>query len=163
MCCPGHQISRSLIFFNILNTLTSSLKHPTQSSIQSRHQTQSPRCLNQSSPSNLGTCIYGPATYELHGMYNDGIRKDNQNRNVFCFVYGRLCPTLCNPMDCSLPASSVHEIIQAGILEWVAISSSRGSSWPRYQTSISSTSCSGRQILYHWTIWEAHMGYHIHI
>ena len=34
------------------------------------------------------------------------------------------CPTLCNPMDCSLPGSSVHEILQARILEWVAISSS---------------------------------------
>ena len=32
------------------------------------------------------------------------------------------CPTLCNPMDCSLPVSSVHEILQARILEWVAIS-----------------------------------------
>ena len=91
-------------------------KHPTQSSIQSRHQTQSPRCLNQSSPSNLGTCLYGPATYELHGMYNDGIRKDNQNRNVFCFVYARLCPTLCNPVNCPRgPGSSVHGVSQARI------------------------------------------------
>ena len=37
-------------------------------------------------------------------------------------------PTLCNPMDCSLPGSSVHGILQARILEWAAISSSRGSS-----------------------------------
>ena len=41
------------------------------------------------------------------------------------------CPTLCNPMDCSPPGYSVHGICQAGILEWVAISSSRGSSRPR--------------------------------
>ena len=41
------------------------------------------------------------------------------------------CPTLCNPMDCSLPGSSVHGILQARILEWVAISFSRGSSRPR--------------------------------
>ena len=34
----------------------------------------------------------------------------------------QLCPTLCNPMDCSLPGSSVHGILQARILEWVAIS-----------------------------------------
>ena len=47
------------------------------------------------------------------------------------------CPTLCNPIDCSLPGSSVHEILQARILEWVAISFSRGSSWPRDQTLIS--------------------------
>ena len=37
------------------------------------------------------------------------------------------CQTLCDPMDCSLPGSSVHEISQARILEWIAISSSRGS------------------------------------
>ena len=38
------------------------------------------------------------------------------------------CPTLCDPMDYSLPGSSVHGILQARILEWVAMSSSRGSS-----------------------------------
>ena len=38
----------------------------------------------------------------------------------------KLCPTLCDPMDCSLPDSSVHGILQTRILEWVAISSSRG-------------------------------------
>ena len=38
------------------------------------------------------------------------------------------CPTLCDPMDCSLPGSSIHGILQARILEWVAISFSRGSS-----------------------------------
>ena len=43
----------------------------------------------------------------------------------------QLCPTLCDPMDCSLPGSSVHGILQARVLEWVAISFSRGSSWPR--------------------------------
>ena len=47
------------------------------------------------------------------------------------------CPTLCNPMNCSLPGSSVHGIFQAGILEWVAISFSRGSSQPRDQTWVS--------------------------
>ena len=41
------------------------------------------------------------------------------------------CPTLCDPVDCSLPGSSVHGILQARILEWVAISFSRGSSRPR--------------------------------
>ena len=43
----------------------------------------------------------------------------------------QLRPTLCNPMDCSLPGSSVHGILQARILEWAAISFSRGSSQPR--------------------------------
>ena len=49
------------------------------------------------------------------------------------------CQTLCNPMGCSLSGSSVHGIFQARILEWVAISFSRGSSWPRDQTWVSCT------------------------
>ena len=47
------------------------------------------------------------------------------------------CPTLCDPMDCSPPGSSVHGIFQARILEWVAISFSRGSSRPRDWTWVS--------------------------
>ena len=47
------------------------------------------------------------------------------------------CPTLCNPMDCSLSGSSVHGILQAKILEWVAISFSRASSQPRDLTWVS--------------------------
>ena len=49
------------------------------------------------------------------------------------------CLTLCNPMDCSLPRSSVHGIFQARVLEWVAISFSRGSSQPRDWTWVSCT------------------------
>ena len=48
-----------------------------------------------------------------------------------------LCPTLCDPMDCSPPGSSVHEIPQARILEWVAMIFSRGSSWAMYRTRVS--------------------------
>ena len=48
----------------------------------------------------------------------------------------QLCPTLCNPMHCSLPGSSVHGILQARVLEWVAISFSRVSSRPRDQTRV---------------------------
>ena len=47
------------------------------------------------------------------------------------------CPTLCDPMDCSLPGSSVHGIFQAIVLEWIAISFSRGSSQPRDRTRVS--------------------------
>ena len=53
-----------------------------------------------------------------------------------CLV-AQSCPTLCDPMDCSPPGSSVHGIFQARVLKWVAISSSRGSSQPRDQTCIS--------------------------
>ena len=53
----------------------------------------------------------------------------------------QLCPTLCDPMDCSPPGSSVHGIRQAGILGWVATPSSRGSSWSRDWTHIFYVSC----------------------
>ena len=43
----------------------------------------------------------------------------------------QLCPTLCDPMDCSLSGSSIHGIFQATVLEWIAISFSRGSSGSR--------------------------------
>ena len=56
---------------------------------------------------------------------------------------------LCNPMDCSLPDSSVHGILHARLLDWVAMLSFRGSSWPRGRTHISYVSCIGRQVLYH--------------
>ena len=46
------------------------------------------------------------------------------------YLCAQLCPTLCDPMDCSPPDSSVHGISQARILEWVTISSSKGSSDP---------------------------------
>ena len=58
------------------------------------------------------------------------------------------CLTLCNAMDCSLPGSSVHGILQAGILEWVVMPSSRGSSRPRGWTHVSSISCTGWWVLY---------------
>ena len=74
--------------------------------------------------------------------------------------YERMCsvaksnPTLCNPTDYSTPGFSVHGISQARILAWVAISFSRGSSWPRDRTCVS---CIGRWILYPWAAREAHM------
>ena len=57
------------------------------------------------------------------------------------------CLTLCSPMDCSPPGPSVHGVLQARILEWVAISFSRGSSEPRDRTGVSCNSCLGRRIL----------------
>ena len=66
-----------------------------------------------------------------------------------------LCLPLCNPMDCSLPGSSIHGIFQARVLEWLAISFSRGSSQPRDQIYIS---CISRRILYHWATPETPLG-----
>ena len=58
-------------------------------------------------------------------------------RSQFVAVVAQSCPTLCDPMDYSPPGSSVHGILQARILERVAIPFSRGSSWPRDQTQVS--------------------------
>ena len=70
---------------------------------------------------------------------------DNHTQSV-CAKSLQLCLTLCDPMDHNPLGSSVHGILQARILEQVAISFSRGSSQPRYQTC---DSCTGRWILYH--------------
>ena len=73
----------------------------------------------------------------------------DSSENLVC-LSAQLCPTLCDPMDCSLPGSSVHGIFQAKILEWVAISSSMGFLSPtRDQTLVSCIFCIGRWILYH--------------
>ena len=63
------------------------------------------------------------------------------------------CPTLCNPMDSSLPCSSIHGILQARILEWVAISFSSRSAWPRDWTWVS---CTAGRFFTIWTTREAH-------
>ena len=63
----------------------------------------------------------------------------------------QLCSTLCDPMDCNPPGSSVHGILQARILGWVAMPFSRGSFQLRDQIQVSWI---GKQILYHWATWE---------
>ena len=73
---------------------------------------------------------------------------------VSCLVT-KLYKTLCDPMDYSLPDSSVRGISQTRIVEWGAISFSRESSWPRNRTHVFCVSCIGRITLYHWTTWEA--------
>ena len=61
------------------------------------------------------------------------------------------CPALCDPMDCSRPAFSSHGILQAKILEWIVVTSSRESSQLRALTHISYVSCIGRSAI----TWEA--------
>ena len=62
-------------------------------------------------------------------------------KKSMCVKSLQSCLTLCNPMDCSPPGSSVHGILQARILEWVAMPSSRGSSPPRDWTRVSCFLC----------------------
>ena len=65
------------------------------------------------------------------------------------------CPILCNPMDYSPPDSSVHGILQARMLEWVAMPSSKGYSWPRDGTHISCGSCIAGRFFTTSATWEA--------
>ena len=74
-----------------------------------------------------------------------------------CLV-AQSCLTFCDPMDCSPSGSSVHEIFQARILEWIAILYSRGSFQSRDRTCVSCVSCiscTGSLILYNCATWEA--------
>ena len=71
-----------------------------------------------------------------------------------CAKLLQLCLILCDPVDSCLPVSFVHGILQVRILEWVAMPSSRGSSWCRDRNCVSYISCIGRRTLYH----QCHLG-----
>ena len=86
-----------------------------------------------------------------HGENEDAAQKITKKKNVHA---QSLSLTLCDPMHCSLPSSSVPGISQARILKWAAISSSRESSWSESQSRVSCISCIGRHILYHQATWE---------
>ena len=86
----------------------------------------------------------------------------NINMNQCCYILSlpyacsiaQSCPTLCDPMDCSPPGSSIHGILQVGIPEWVVISHSGGSFQPRDWTQVSCISCISRWTLHHWATWK---------
>ena len=73
----------------------------------------------------------------LHLSFSSSVKWNNIY--LFFFVVAQLCPTLSDPMGCSPPSSSVHGILQAGILGWVAIPFYRGSSQPRDRIQVSCT------------------------
>ena len=73
--------------------------------------------------------------------------------NIALILSHSVVSNSCNPMDCSLPHSSVHGISQARILEWVAISSTHQGIFLTQGSNC--VSCIGRRILYHWATWEA--------
>ena len=71
-----------------------------------------------------------PLVLKLKVTYTLVVKTDNNEVKKEMLV-AQSCPTLCDPMDCSPPGSSVHGVLQAEILEWVAIPFSRRSSRPR--------------------------------
>ena len=77
------------------------------------------------------------STNLLTGFGSKGIVPEKHYPHLKWSEVTQSCPTLCNPMDCSLPGSSVHGNFQARILEWVAIAFSRGPSQPRDRTWVS--------------------------
>ena len=89
---------------------------------------------------NWDSLYCAPVTYDIvHQLYFKCV----------CTKSPQPCPTLCDPIDCSLPGSSVHGILQTRILEYIAIFSSRRSSQARDGTLISCVYCIGSQVLYH--------------
>ena len=110
--------------------------------------------LNQQAISLLS--LWSPGELSLRDKYNYSQPQKTANtpnstsrinRKTNYSEVAQSCLTLCNPMDCNLPGSSVHGIFQARVLEWVAISFSRGSSWPWDWTQVSHIA--GR----HFTLW----------
>ena len=80
----------------------------------------------------------------VHGVAKSRTWLSNWTELNWCMLGRFICVTLCDPTDCSLTGCSIHGILQARILVWVAISYSRGSSWPRDWTHVSYLSCIGR-------------------
>ena len=108
--------------------------------------------VSQSCPTLSDTMDCSPPGSSVHGIFQARVLEwgaiafsrcgayqlPNIDLKVKVLVAGS-CLTLCNPVDCSPPGSSVHEILQARIMEWVAIPFSRRSSRPRNRTQVSCT------------------------
>ena len=141
--------SFSLLFFNVINITIVTLKNGEVSKMKTKNRLLNcgSRCLGSKS-----LCwhhrMHLPPTSEH--IYSQSVDKaDTWGVCVCVCPLTQSCPTLCDPIDCSQWGSSVHEIFQARILEWVAISFSSGTPQPRDQICDSYFSCIGRWILYH--------------
>ena len=109
-----------------------SIQHPTIHSNRTIH-------------SSILLCIHPSYKYILYQLWTRHCSRRDMHAELL-----QPCPTLGNPLDCSPPGSSVHGILQARTLEWVAMPSSRRSSRPRDRTHNSYISCIGRRVLYHY-------------
>ena len=109
-----------------------------------------------------------PRTEEPGGLQSHGVTKSQTRLSDFTSFHFHFlctnrkakvkvtesCPTLCSPMDCSPPGSSVYRILQARTLKWVAISFSKGSSQPGDRTQVS---CIAGRLFTVWATKEAHI------
>ena len=77
---------------------------------------------------------------------------DTHKLTSLCLLAAQSCLTLCDPVDCSPPGSSIHGILQARTLRWAAVSFSRGSFWSRNRIHVF---CTGRWVFYCWATREA--------
>ena len=108
------------------------------------------------------SCLFLHSFVPLRSLIRDLFKdkhcgQDSITKCVCVCVQSR--PTLCKPVDCSPPGSSVHGVFQARILqwvEWIAVAYSRASFWPRDRTRVSYISGIGGRILYHCATWDAH-------
>ena len=107
------------------------------------------------SPCILSLSIQSSCQLSFDGVKNHVMCSLSYKR-YYCALWfsHKSCLTLCDPMEYSLPGSSVHGISPARIQEWIAISFSRGSSWPRDQTHVSCVSCIADGFFTRWAIRE---------
>ena len=100
-----------------------------------------------------GTYTIGSPSPQAFGLCTKRVRFYVCVCVCVCVLVSQLCLTLWNPVDCSLPGSSAHGILQENILEWVTIPFSRGSFWPRDQTQVS---CIADRVFTIWAVRDAY-------
>ena len=128
----GSLVESSLRWATILGTL---LKTIPESELGVQKKEAALFLGNQSNPSDSRLHNCNPNEYwEFYSGINSGSKKLGDLLKVSVCSVVKLGLTLCDPVDCSLPGSIVHGILQASILRWVTIFLSRGSSWPRDRT-----------------------------
>ena len=149
-CAPGLQSLRlgaSLVLSLTETTNCSADCHPGSPSYHS-HSKHHSRATPHSAPSSWSLRCQGRAGSPWKGRassFPQGLLLGNGRLCILSRLHGCCVLScfshvwLCAPVDCSPPGSSVHGVLQARILEWVAISFSRGSCWPRDWTQVSCT------------------------
>ena len=130
VCVGGLNCFSSIRFFATLWIIAG--EAPTSEISQARklEWVSMPSSRGSSQPRDWTLCLLGLLHWQVESLAPAPL-------SVCSEVVTQSCPTLCDPMDCTLQGSSVHGIFQAQVLEWVDISFSRGSSPPRDQTRVS--------------------------